>query len=287
MKAGQKLQSFKKPRFMQNGITGADRGNATHAFLQFCDFSKITDPLSFEKEKQRLLDYDFITNQQSGLVDGDGILEFITSDLMQSLIALDSCKKEDRFIFTIPAREVTDIDSDEPVVIQGIIDCWFEKNGAAVIVDYKTDRVTDESELVSRYKVQLDMYEKALLSILYTPDGSLSPQAKLFIVEYKDKIIGSSLCLYEDGRANLAYSCGLRKSHPLLYPGIMAIWAAITDADRQGYEHFEFLEVRGLSRLRKSFLGTIGNFGGKDVSTLRWYHFKLGWLNKFLRWIYV
>ena len=128
---------------------------------------------------------------------------------------------------------------------------------------------------------------ECLYRMLHNDDGTLSDNARMFLVIYKDRTIGCSICLYEKGRALLAYSCGLRKRFPLQFPGIMAIWAAITDADRQGYEHFEFLEVRGLSRLRKSFLGTIGNFGGKDVSTLRWYHFKLGWLNKFLRWIYV
>ena len=128
---------------------------------------------------------------------------------------------------------------------------------------------------------------ECLYRMLHNDDGTLSDNARMFLVIYKDRTIGCSICLYEKGRAQLAYSCGLRKRFPLQFPGIMAIWAAITDAERQGYEHFEFLEVRGLSRLRKSFLGTIGNFGGKDVSTLRWYHFKLGWLNKFLRWIYV
>ena len=33
--------------------------------------------------------------------------------------------------------------------------------------------------------------------------------------------------------------------------------------------------------------GLIADFGGKDVSTLRWYHFKWNWVNKFLRWVYV
>lgn len=172
IKSETKPQSFKKPRFMQKGVTGTDRGNATHEFLQFCDFSKITNTATFEKERLRLGGQEFITPHQSELVDSQGIIDFITSDIMQRLVALNTCKKEDRFIFTLPASEVTDINSNEPVVIQGIIDCWFEKEGTAVIVDYKTDRVTDESELISRYKVQLDMYEKALLKIHSIPTSA-------------------------------------------------------------------------------------------------------------------
>ena len=126
-----------------------------------------------------------------------------------------------------------------------------------------------------------------LLDMLLKSDGTLQEQTKMFLVMFKGKIIGASICLYEETRAMLAYSFGLRKSFPLQFPGIMAIWAAITDAYKSGYDHFEFLEVRGLSRLRKSFLSTIDNFGGKEVSTLLWYHFKWNWVNNFLRWIYV
>ena len=128
---------------------------------------------------------------------------------------------------------------------------------------------------------------KILFNLLHNSDGTLSQNAGMFLVIYRGRIIGSSICLYEEGRAYLAYSCGLRKRFPLQFPGIMAIWAALSDAHSRGFAHFEFLEVRGLSRLRRSYLGTIGNFGGKEVGTLRWYHFKWNWINIFLRWIYV
>ena len=153
---------FYKPVFMSGRAVGKDVGNATHSFLQFCDFSKIKDRGSFEKELARLVEYEFITERSASLTDGDAITAFLTSDRMRRLIASGTCKKEDRFIFTLPAREVTDIDSDEPVVIQGIIDCWFVVDNRAVIVDYKTDLVKDESELIGRYKTQLDMYERAI-----------------------------------------------------------------------------------------------------------------------------
>lgn len=158
-------------------------------------------------------------------------------------------------------------------------------------------RATGEDEIREALQLMKNFYRSKtrkrfpksgiLFDMLHDNDGTLLDKIRMFVVIYKERIIGSSICLYEKDRALLAYSCGLRKSFPLQYPGIMAIWAAISDAYRNGYSHFEFLEVRGLSRLRKSFLSTIYNFGGKDVSTLRWYHFRWNWVNKFLRWIYV
>lgn len=129
--------------------------------------------------------------------------------------------------------------------------------------------------------------KETLYMMLHNNNGTLSEKAKMFIVEYKGKAIGSSFCLYDKERANLAYSCGLRKSHPMQFPGIMAIWAALNDAYKNGFAHFEFLEVRALSRIHIKFINTLLNYGGKQKGTLRWFHFKWRWLNKILRAIYV
>ncbi|MBQ8365072.1 MAG: GNAT family N-acetyltransferase [Bacteroidaceae bacterium] len=110
---------------------------------------------------------------------------------------------------------------------------------------------------------------------------------KMFIVENGGKIIGCSVCTYHNDTAYLIFSCGLRKSHPLLYPGIVAVWAAIEHAHKSGYAHIEFLESRTLIGIRSGYKNFLLNFGGKQVSTLRWYHFKWGFINKILRAIYV
>jgi ATP-dependent helicase/nuclease subunit A len=46
--------------------------------------------------------------------------------------------------------------------VQGIIDAFFYEDGKVILVDYKTDRVSEASELVQRYQIQLDSYEEAL-----------------------------------------------------------------------------------------------------------------------------
>ena len=39
---------------------------------------------------------------------------------------------------------------------------YFEEEDGLVVLDYKTDRVSDEKELVDKYHAQLDYYAKAL-----------------------------------------------------------------------------------------------------------------------------
>lgn len=127
-----------------------------------------------------------------------------------------------------------------------------------------------------------------LLVKMLTKNEENGPETRMFAVYNKEgKMIGCSICLYSEDRAYLLYNCGLRKSYPLLYPGIMSVWAAIKDAHRQGYAHFEFA-VSGTPLNRKiGFKNFLLNFGGKQTSTLRWYRFRWNLINKILRKIYV
>ena len=166
-----------------------------------------------------------------------------------------------------------------------------EKSGVTYRRATTPEEIKEGLKLMRNYyrsKIQRKLpKENVLRTMLYTPEGQLSDEAKLFIIVHKEKMIGSSLCLYEEERACLAFSCGLRKRFPLLYPGIMAIWAAITDAHKNGYAHFEFLEARALPFMQRKFIHTLLNYGGKQVGTLRWYRFKWNWINKILRKIYI
>ena len=52
------------------------------------------------------------------------------------------------------------------VLIQGIIDAYFEEDGEIIVLDYKTDSVQTEAELKDRYREQLRLYTKALEQII-------------------------------------------------------------------------------------------------------------------------
>lgn len=109
--------------------------------------------------------------------------------------------------------------------------------------------------------------------------------ARIFIVKYKDKVIGGSFCMYSDDTAYLCFSGGLRKSYAWLNPGVMSVWVAIEDAHARGYGHIEFVDA-GLPFNKMGYRNFILSFGGKQVSTRRWFRFRWEWLNKLARWFY-
>ena len=50
--------------------------------------------------------------------------------------------------------------------MQGAVDLAFVENGSLVIVDYKTDRVSDIEKLRALYQKQLELYREALSKML-------------------------------------------------------------------------------------------------------------------------
>ena len=111
------------------------------------------------------------------LVSPGKLLQFFRSELggrMQAAARRGTLKKEQPFVIGIPYGQVYPneaADSEEPVMVQGIIDACFEENGELVLVDYKTDSVAENVKevLTKRYRTQLMYYEKALCQVTGKP----------------------------------------------------------------------------------------------------------------------
>ena len=158
-------------------------------------------------------------------------------------------------------------------------------------------RATEKGEIEAGL-VMLKKYYASKIGRYLAPSGLLTDMllstdkdgldVRMYTVYNKDgKMIGCSICVYSADRVFLLYNCGLRKSYPLLYPGIISVWAAIKDAYESGASHFEFA-VSGMPLNReRGYRKFLLNFGGKQVSTLRCYRYRWGWFNKILRKIYV
>lgn len=111
-------------------------------------------------------------------------------------------------------------------------------------------------------------------------------QAKIFVVKYKEKIIGGSVCIYSGDDAYLWFSGGMRKTYALQYPGVLAVWKALEDAHQRGFRHMEFMDV-GLPFRKHGYRDFVLRFGGKQSSTRRWFRVNWSWLNKLLVKFYV
>ena len=163
-----------RPSFLEKeGLTPAERGTALHKFMQFSDYRRAGE--NPEAEVERLVQKGFLSETEGKAVDRKRIAAFFQSALAKRMLQSETLLREYKFTFFLPAGEcdegLPDTVAQEQVLVQGIADCVFVEDGNLVIVDYKTDRVSDETALAERYRAQLSVYRRALAECIGLPVG--------------------------------------------------------------------------------------------------------------------
>ena len=152
-----------------------------------------------------------------------------------------------------------------------------------------TDEVKDEADFKAFMK--LLKHHHWLKPKRYIPDDKFFQQIKqeghgrLYLTRYHDHVIGCSATTYSQQNAYLWYMAFRRKSFAMVHPDELTLWHAIKDAHSRGYQHIYFLDV-GLPFSRNPYREFILRFGGKPVSTNRWFRISIRWINALLSWIY-
>ena len=155
---------FRRPSFMPHALTAAERGTATHLFMQFADYSSCGNRQSLEKELERLVTGEYLTRQQADAVELAQIQRFFGSDLGQWLLQ-QKLKREFKFSLLVDAGDYGLDAPDEKVLLQGVVDCFVLEDDGLTILDFKTDRAPDPD----RYRPQLEAYANALSRIYQKP----------------------------------------------------------------------------------------------------------------------
>lgn len=151
---------------------GASRGSAMHRILELLDFAKYVQMSREEMERclqedmERLVAEGRLSEEYRKLILKGKITGFLCSDLAKRMAKAQEKQclfKEQPFILSVSASLLNEAyPEQEKVLIQGIVDVYFEEPDGLVIVDYKTDRIENLQQLKDRYKTQLDYYEEAI-----------------------------------------------------------------------------------------------------------------------------
>lgn len=175
------LKTFDRtPCFEEKEPSAAERGTATHEFLQFCDFKNV-EKNGLESELKRLLDKRFLPQESEQAVRMNELRTFFNSDFYQILLNARDVQREIRFHISLPAKDFASTAhfkkqlQDEMLTVQGVIDLFFvADDGSLVLCDYKTDRLKPEEladsskaakRLAQDHGKQLSVYADALSEI--------------------------------------------------------------------------------------------------------------------------
>ena len=167
--------------------TGTDAlslGSAVHLILEHIDLSEPVNIKSLQKTITGLVEKELLNEAIAKQIDISSILSFFDSDLGKlAQQAGNNVLREWPFTYALDANQVGAKTTDEIIVLQGIIDMIIPMEKGLVIVDFKTDRVTEENveQRAEQYSQQLRSYGCAAGDILKQPVQSawlyfLTPQ---------------------------------------------------------------------------------------------------------------
>lgn len=164
----------RKPMFLEEkrGLTAAEKGTAMHSVLQRLDLNNINSKEDIISQIENMVMKELITEEQAKSIRLEKIVKFFNTSLGERVLTAHKKNKiyrETPFSIEISSTEIDEsldkkLYEKENIIVQGIIDGYFEEDGELVLFDYKTDYVPngDTKAIVEKYKTQIDYYTRAL-----------------------------------------------------------------------------------------------------------------------------
>ena len=167
----EKASKFSKPKFLEakeEKLTGAQKGTLLHLCMQKLDASREYSKQDIINLITEMKDNNQITELQADSINVNKVYNFTNSVIWKRMKHAKELHQEKAFYLNIPIKSVylelannDNIDGD--ILVQGIIDLYFiDENNKLILLDYKTDYVEAEEELIAKYKMQLEIYKNAL-----------------------------------------------------------------------------------------------------------------------------
>ncbi len=170
-----------RPAFLQEReLTPTERGTALHMAMQFADFEKCASVAGAEEELSRLVREKYLSKIQAEAVSAEKITMFTNSPTGKEMLSAKRVMREFKFSVLLPADEMLGKEElcGEQVLLQGVMDMYYETENGITIVDFKTDRHRPEGEVLRKYSDQLRTYRRAL----YEMTGKTAKSLRLYLV---------------------------------------------------------------------------------------------------------
>lgn len=153
-------------------ITGALYGTIVHKFMELLPFEEFANLENrdfyghVKAFKQQLFDKGIFDEEEINVISVSKIVTMLKSKLGKRMIkaaANNLLFKEQQFSAGIKPSEIESSlpETDDLIIVQGIVDAFFYEDGDIVVMDYKTDHA-DEATIKGRYDAQMQYYARIL-----------------------------------------------------------------------------------------------------------------------------
>lgn len=163
-----RLYTWRKPSFVEKSADPLAIGTATHKALQYL---RPTAQNDLEAELRNLCDQGRLTEDALLLIDRDVLRKFYRSPLGQKLIESQNVLREFKFSILVSGTDFDKTLTEDKVLLQGVVDCAILEDDGITVIDFKTDKVTENTvlEKAEEYRLQVMAYADALSQIYRLP----------------------------------------------------------------------------------------------------------------------
>ncbi len=161
---------WRRPSFVEETVGGKDYGSAMHAAMQYIRYESCHGRKGVQKEISRLVEAGLLSKEQQDMVNTAQMAAFFDTKIGSKLRNGADHLREFKFSFLDDGSHYGDGLEGEQVLLQGVVDCALLEEDGITILDFKTDRVTEETlaAAADRYRLQVNTYADALSRIYRT-----------------------------------------------------------------------------------------------------------------------
>ena len=163
---------YRRPDFEQTKkLTGAEYGTLMHSVMQRLDLKRDLSAKGIKQQIDEMIEQRIFTVEQAGIIRKNNAAKFFRSKIGKRMLASNEVYRELPFSRLIDASRFFP-NVDDKIFIQGIVDVLFRDGDNFVLIDYKTDRITNGDDIAAelikeKYKLQIELYSEAIEAILH------------------------------------------------------------------------------------------------------------------------
>lgn len=190
------------PEFLRKDerVSAVARGTAVHRVMQLIPFSEDNDVEFVSNFVNDLVKSHILTEKEAAAVPSDKIAAFFKSETGKQACNAKLLKREWPFTLVKSGKEISAMTEDSElkeeikkslpseILIQGVIDCFFDSGDGIVIIDYKTDHINPDykdrefKRMRENYSRQLELYR----DVVENSTGKNVKETVLFLIDTAD-----------------------------------------------------------------------------------------------------
>lgn len=160
------------------------------------------------------------------------------------------------------------------------------RNGAIIKQDITSNDIYQFYSILQHlYKTKV---KKPLFPLSYFQELYKTSFCKFLLIEYKNKIVGGIVLLFDEVTVYEHYVCGEDKKYKDIHPSVLATWAGLDYAAKNGFKQFDFMgagtpdKKYGVRDFKSHFGGDLVNYG-RFIKINKPIMYKIGKIGLFIK----